>query len=278
MENILLLQEHAYHLSKIINQLNEIQSADTTKWSLASDWLDLGSSIRSISIVTEGYDNTIMYCGPAIEYENEKSKTLEQFTKALSIFNFFWGALETIAKIINPPKLPKTLKKKRTIIDDCVYFLKNNYPIITSPEKYNELLDSLIEIITKDPQHSNVNFDKIFDIKYLDNTGKALALIRIIRNDFAHGTHAFPEPDDWSWNNHFKSSDYTKKINTSSRLILLTIQMLLISYFKDESIEIVKWGTNDTYVDLIEQLYGLHSITPSKCNFGLFYQCKPNSK
>jgi len=119
MEKILLLQEHAYHISKIINQLNETQNNSVYKWSLASDWLHLGSAIKSISIVTEAYDDTIMFCGPTIEYEKEKSKTLEQFAKELSIFTFFWGALETIAKIINPPKVPNIVKKKRTVIDDC---------------------------------------------------------------------------------------------------------------------------------------------------------------
>ena len=135
MNELFHLQEHAYHLCKVTNQLGNPQNDN---WSLASDWLHLGSSIESINVITESYDDNIMYCGPSIEYENAKSKVLEKFTKELSVFNFFWGAFETIVKIIDPPKVPNNLKKRRNSIDDCVFFLKNEYPIIKSPKKYNE--------------------------------------------------------------------------------------------------------------------------------------------
>jgi len=113
--------------------------------------------------------------------------------------------------------------------------------------------------------------NKLFDDSYLDNTGKALAMIRIIRNDFAHGSYSFPEPDDWSSSKCLKSSSHVKKVNISSRLILLTIQMLLISFFKDERFSVLKWGTSDSYVDIIEELYTVHLIDEEYCNFGLFY-------
>lgn len=267
MNKLLELQEHAYNLSKTINQLGNSQN---DAWLLASDWLHLGSSIDSIQVITESYDDTIMFCGPAIEYENEKSKVLEKFTRELTIFNFFWGALETILKIIDPPKVPNELKKRRNIIDDCVYFLKENYPIINLPESYCRTLRILKRIVSKDQQYKDLNINQLLNNSYSDYSGQALLIIRLIRNDFAHGSYSFPEPDDWSYNN-FTASDSIKKINLSSRLILITIQMCLISLFKERDIDIVEWRTGN-YVNLIEKVYTLHLKNSSKINFGLFYK------
>lgn len=271
METLLSLQEHAYQLSKVIAQFSEQKNASETKWYLASEWLHLGSSINAVNIVTEQFDDSIMFCGPAIEYENQKSKTLEKVVRELSIFNFLWGAFEAIGKTINPPKVPNTLKKRRSLSDDCLFFLKNNYPFIPAPNAYNDFLQQLENLLEKDPQYVHVQFDKMIDDSYCDNAGKGLALIRMIRNDFAHGAHSFPEPDDWSWNNEFTSSDYIKKIHVSSRLLLLTIQMLLISFFKDKPFYLLEWGTSEEYVNVIDKLFNLHLIAASPTNFGLFY-------
>jgi len=268
VDKLFQLQEHAYHLYKVTNQLSKLQNDN---WSLASDWLNLGSSIESINIITESYDESIMFCGPSIEYENAKSKVLEKFTKELSVFNFFWGAFETIIKIINPPKVPNNLKKRRNTIDDCILFLKNDYPIIKFPATYNELLTDLKKLILKDPQHQDININKVFNNLYSDNSGQALLLIRIIRNDFAHGTHSLPEPDDWSYADKFTVTDSIKKINLSSRLVLITIQMCLISLFKDQKVEVLEWNTGE-YTNLIKKLYTLHLENASKINFGLFYK------
>lgn len=271
MDTLLSLQEHAYQLSKVIVQFSEQKNATETKWSVASEWLHLGSSIRAINVVTEQFDNSIAFCGPSIEYENQKSKTLEKIVRDLSVFNFFWGAFETIGKNINPPKVPNELKKRRNLVDDCLLFLKNNYPLIPTPDAYSDLLQQLQNLLEKDPQYAHIQLDKMIDNAYCDNAGKGLALIRLIRNDFAHGSNSFPEPDDWAWDNEFTSSDYIQKIYVSSRLLLLTIQMLLIAFLKDEPFSILEFGTSEEYVNVIEKLYHLHLITCSSVNFGLFY-------
>lgn len=268
---LLSLQLHAYQLSKVINQFSEQDNGLETTWYLAAEWLHLASSIRSVNVVTEQFDDSIMYCGPAIEYEEQKSKTLEKIVREVSIFNFLWNAFETVGKNINPPKIPNTLKKRRSLIDDCLFFLKNNYPLIPAPDVYNELLQQLENFLEKDPQYAHVQFEKILDDSYCDNSGKGLALIRMIRNDFAHGSHSFPDPNDWSWNNEFTTSDYIKKIHVSSRLLLLTIQMLLISFFKDKPFSILEWGTSEEYVNVIEKIYQVHLTTNEPVNFGLFY-------
>lgn len=272
METLISLQLHAYQLSKVVAQFSEQKNSSECTWFLAAEWLHLASSIQSVKVVTEQFDDTLMYCGPAIEYENQKSKTLEKIVKELSIFNFLWGAFETIGKNINPPKVPNTLKKRRNLIDDCLFFLKNNYPLIPAPDAYNDLLQQLEVILEKDPQYTHLQFDCMIDESYCDNAGKGLALIRLIRNDFAHGSHSFPEPDDWAWGNEFNTNDYMNKIHVSSRLLLLTIQMLLISFFKDEPFSVVEWDSlEEEYVNVIEKLYHLHIITYSSVSFGLFY-------
>ncbi len=267
-KNLLSISEHAYRLSKIIIQLD----SNNKNWILASEWLHLSSSINNIEIITESFDDSIMYCEPSINYENERSRTLEKFVLELSVFNFIWGSFETMCKIINPKKVPNTIKRRRSVIDDILFFLKNNFPLISTPPVYTSLLKELETIIKEDPDFKDIDFNILHNHELYDNSGKALAIIRLIRNDFAHGSLGLPEPEDWNYNS-FSEKNYLKKIQLSSRLLLLTQQMILISYYKDNTFDVLNINTSNEYINIIELLYKLHiNISSFKVDFGLFYK------
>lgn len=264
MKTLLCLENHCYRLSKTLLELSD-HSNPGCPWVSSHDWLHLASSIQSINVVTEQFNEGIMYCGPSIERENAYSKTLEPFVKCLTIFNFIWNGLEVISKIIDPPKIPNTLKKRRNGIDDLVFFLKNNYTRDTPLEQYNELLNELIKILNKDSD-SNIDFRHIDESKYLSNAGKALAIIKLIRNNFAHGSTSLPEPDEYTGaifgdrNTIFTETDYLRKVCISSRLLLLSIQMILISHYKDNSFEVLNHANfhEEEYQDLLKMLFSIH--------------------
>ena len=104
---LLSIRKHADEFSKILSQL----SSQDTQWTLASEWIELASSIKNIDVVTQSFDDTLHYCETALYYENKRSETLQKFVYDISIFNFIWNGLEVISKIINPPKIPNNLKK-----------------------------------------------------------------------------------------------------------------------------------------------------------------------
>jgi len=181
---LLSIHEHADNFSKVLSQL----SHKDDKWMLASEWIELAASIKNVEILTASFDDTLHYCETALYYENERSKTLQKFVYEISIFNFIWNGLEVISKIINPSKIPNDLKKRRNIIDDIIFFLKNNFPYIPELPEYTNLFTELENIIKKDPTHKNINFNTLYNQKICDNSGKSLALIKLIRNDFVHMT------------------------------------------------------------------------------------------
>jgi len=264
MKKLLCLEKHCYFLSKILIELSNHNNPNC-QWTSAHNWLHLASSIQSINIVTEQFNENIMYCGTAIERENAYSKTLEPFVKCLTIFNFIWNGLEVISKIIDPPKIPNTLKKRRNTIDDLIFFLKNNYTEDILPQHYNELLNKLTQLLNKDPS-SNINFKHIDESQHMNHTGKALAIIKLIRNDFAHGSTSLPEPDEYTgaiFRDHkdiFTETDYLRKVCISTRLLLLSIQMILISKYKENSFEILNHANTheEDYQDLLKMLFSIH--------------------
>ncbi len=264
---LLSINEHADKFSKVLSQL----SNQNSQWLLASKWVELAASINSVNVVTASFDDTLYYCETALHYENERSNTLQKFVYEISMFNFIWNGLEVITKIINPPKIPNNLKKRRNIIDDAIFFLKNNFPYIPELPKYTCLFKELEKIIQKDSIYQDVNFKELYNKKICDNSGKALSLIRLIRNDFAHGSSSLPIPQDWNLGSSISEKEAIKKIRLSSHLLLLTQQMLLISFYKDESFFVhIDMAHSDETADIINILYSLHIVFDHN-NLGLFY-------
>ena len=75
---------------------------------------------------------------------------------------------------------------------------------------------------------------------FLSLSGLGLHIIRMIRNDFAHGSSEMPRPEDWSSGD--KNETLTPReeihlsiIDTCSRLLLLTQQMIMWASMKNEN-------------------------------------------
>lgn len=264
---LLSINEHADRFSKVLSQL----SLQNSQWILASEWIELTASIKNIDVITASFDDISHYCGTALHYEDKRSETLQKFVYEISIFNFIWNGLEVISRIINPPKIPNNLKKRRNIIDDIIFFLKNNFPYIPELPQYTCLFKELEKIIQKDSTYQHVNFKELYNKKTSDNSGKALSLIKLIRNDFAHGSSSLPIPQDWNMGSSISEKDAIKKIRLSSRLLLLTQQMILIAYFHPKPFAIYKnlFHSEDT-IDIIQSLFSLHVKKDSCLNLGLF--------
>ncbi len=72
---------------------------------------------------------------------------------------------------------------------------------------------------------------------FLGISGLGLHLIRLIRNDFAHGSACIPLPEEWGPGDEKEILTAQERLHldlmdTSSRLLLLTQQMLLMIFLK----------------------------------------------
>jgi hypothetical protein len=267
------ISKHAYSLLLVLTQTSPKNSDKNLTWERSIEWLNLGLSIQATNVITGYHDDTLLYCGSAMEYEIKKSEILSEIVTDISIFNFLWGSFESLCKSINLEKVPNSIKKRRNFVDDTLFYLKQDYPLIPLPHQYIEQLKELESIVSKSPESKSINFKNLYNSKLLNNTGKALTLIRLIRNDFAHGSYTLPMHDDWNIFGNYKISDHIQKIRLSSSLLLITIQMILITYFKDNQFAVlldpIKSG--DDYINIIDKLFSLHSNEKNSLN-SLFFK------
>lgn len=101
--------------------------------------------------------------------------------------------------------------------------------------------------------------ESLFQIKECNSEhGIGLSVVYEIRNEFAHGSFLFPEPPDWGIEKKALEVDI---FSVASRIVLLSIQMILIAKYKNDVSEIQAetFGIGDEiYVKTIDYLRLLH--------------------
>lgn len=236
MSGLIDLHEHCFLLSGLIAEMYQIlpnaPRADNCSWLSAGDWLKIAAGVEKVEINTSRFDETVVWCGSAWEYESKRSTLLTQVATRLTTFNFIWGAFETVIKIINPPPVPSSIKKRAYAIDNAIFYLKNEYDSSPRIPLYDDTLAQLRLVLHSHSQYQSLDNEFKID-SFRSIPGLGAHIVRIIRNDFAHGSATFPEPDDWGSTDILDSElRHFALIEISSRLILLTIQMMLLAHLK----------------------------------------------
>lgn len=136
MKNIQLidLQTHCFRLGELLNKL------DPYYFLSAIDWLTIASGVESVKIKTAKHDQTVLYCRGAFEYEEKRSELLSYLTTKLTIFNFVWNSFESVTKVFLD-------RKRESIVNQAIRFLKRNYGSEPSLAFYNDHLCSLSKYI-----------------------------------------------------------------------------------------------------------------------------------
>lgn len=233
---LLGLREHLARLSILIGNpdyYTQIPTVSQNKWrgswSLAADWLYISASTDSVEVNTLEYDHSIMWCGRAAEYENLRSDVLSLLTTSLIRFTFVWGSLETLINLLNLPRVPKNIKSGHSKIDDAIYYLKEEFEPAPRLMFYDAVLANFRERL------SQSNFDSYhseFKLKpYMGITGVGLHVVRKVRNEFAHGAMSMPWPTPGNSVDSMELNN-VRTIETATRLIALSIQMLQLAYLK----------------------------------------------
>ena len=261
----LKLQRHCWRLATLLQELWQHDPVTVTnkdgvtfEYSDAAEWLDLASSVEKVDILTGSFDDSVMYCGTAMEYEDARSYCLSLFVGQLTIFTFVWGAFEIVGNIIQPPAIPPQFRKhgENSLVDRLIYLLQTISPL----PGYVEALDRLNRAVDQIPEyrkHRRLEPHPAF----FGPSGVGIDFVRRVRNQFAHGAARFPQPDDWGEDRRVKPSPDQVVIAFCTPITLLTIQMLLEVYFGTTQFDVR--GADGDDEDVHEVIRTLHIDEPS---------------
>lgn len=250
MENILDVDEHAWKLDCILRTL-DISDIDE-RWSHICTWLQMASSLEYVDLVTEKFDSSLVFCSSARHFENERTIMLSKLAKEIATFNFIWGAFESLVEELEPFIKGCNIEKYGKVSTAC-YIIRNK-PTLSLFPGYKETLNKLqliYESLFQTVQHSQQKRKQ--KISKMPQNEQAINIVYIIRNNFAHGSYSLPyHPDDYE---SFQFED-TDLIRVSSTIVLLTMQMMLCSYFSDQNIEL----SNLFLFDELDDIDSIHLI------------------
>ena len=197
----------------------------------AIDWLNLCSSLNTVEIEPNKFDEGLLYCGAAWQYEVDRSKLHSLVTTELVRFHFAWGALEHMLPAFFD--LSKGVKGK---INKLCEHLKNQQLEQVMPDFYEEEYERLISLLLESDEYSDglyalgINRTNSFPSSpYINASGVGIFVVYKIRNRFAHGAMRFPEPEEYSG----EQPHNLEIIAISTRIVLMTILLLLIGDLKN---------------------------------------------
>ena len=227
------IQVHCFRLSELLIELGPYALKSTI------DWLTIASGVESVQVRTAKYDQSVVYCRGAFEYEEKRSELLSHLTTKLTTFNFVWNSFESVVKAFGFPPLPKHLKKGTgRIVDRTIWFLKRNYGSEPSLAFYHDHLCNLYKYIQYNEYYNE--YEKEFKFQnFVDLPGLGLHIVRKIRNDLAHGSAVMPQPDDWGEKSaKLLPSEHRHLylIDTCTRILLFTIQMFLLAQAREKKV------------------------------------------
>lgn len=173
------LREHCFRLRTLLSEL------DYTRYSLAIDWLQIASGVRQVEMFTAEFDDSIMMCGAAFDYESKRSKPLSELTTRLTIFNFVWGSFESVTRGNNYPPLSRALRKEGypdSTVNRAIWFLKSSYRPTLQLAFYVQEVERLYKLMENHQNHHRY-LDGLTEFKLTDHNGLGLHLVRKLRND-----------------------------------------------------------------------------------------------
>jgi hypothetical protein len=207
----------------------------TFEWSDAAEWLDLAAGVQRVDVLTGAFDESLMYCETALDFENARSECLSMLVGQLTMFTFVWGAFETVGNMIEPPSIPPALRKhgENSLVDRLICFIRSTKPL----PAYSRTFDCLNKIIGRAPHYQR--FQRTPPLPaFIGSAGAGIDFVRRIRNQFAHGAAFFPQPNDWGEEAETKPSVDQSIIAHCTLITLFTMQMLLKEHFSGKSFEV----------------------------------------
>lgn len=218
------LADLGQHAKAISEYMTAIQIEN---WGNLAQWFHIANGIKQLNYDGIRYDSSFYMCQPAYEYEVEKQSLYQRLVTEITLFSYLYSGLEGIISTLDLPKCPNQNGK----INAASFYLKSSFTALSNPIlNYSETV-KLCEIMYR---HS---FDSEYSIfselqQCVSLQGFGLKLLYRMRNKIMHGDFFFPEPLEHS---------QPEIVNLCSRLVLMTVQMLVLAYrrgYYDECLQI----------------------------------------
>ena len=202
------------------------EAKEREKWNDVCDWLLVAASVESVELSTAKHQNYHGFCSSADEFDDAREDLLKRFIEEYSVFNLIWSALESSLTDMHLTKHPD--KSKRGKIRDACSWLHhcfiNRYPVkglVDEVAAFRLAAQQCLGFETVERRFSEVS--------EIGHAGIGLYTVYELRNKFAHGSLAFPMPDE----NNRPVSSHESMVKHASRIVLLELQMLFLAYFCD---------------------------------------------
>jgi hypothetical protein len=241
-KELVSVSEHCWLVSKLLEELwiddptAVTSDPDPLDFSDASRWLQMAAGTVSVRVDTARFDDSIVYCGLAADFEDARSDLFSRLATEITKFLFAWGALETTVKIVNPPSIPPGERSNGAngTLDRALFLLRSYLPRPEHLVAFRQLASE----IQKSESFSQ-SLMRNSRASHIGPGGEGLDLVRRLRNKFAHGDLNMPIPNNdrqgqWSGKVSFDPS----VVETSSRIVLFFIQMLLETHYRGRELDV----------------------------------------
>lgn len=208
-------------------------------------WLNLAAGIISVDFETVRFDDSIGMCGTAYDYAEEESSFNKKVVTELTRFSFVWSALESLIEIVQNDKSKNKKDEYKFLYKGRSYSGKINYICFYLFEEfeglghilyYNQLLDHFLYLLSSNSLYKELLDD--YQMKgFYGKSGIGISIVYKIRNRFAHGSLKISNFEDV----YEGSASDEELIRVSTRIVLLTIQMITISYLKGKGTQYNYW-------------------------------------
>lgn len=184
-------------------------------------WFHISWSIDEVIYDGINYDAGFMMCEPAREYEIENQKLYERLIAEITLFTYLYSGFESYISDLDLTRCPNNNGK----INAATFFISENL------NENNFFIAFYSDILTLTAEMYNSIFVDRFDPLSNENKnccnlyGQGIRLLYKVRNKLMHGDFFFPEPLDFGTTLPF----HPELINLSSRLLLMSMQILIIS-------------------------------------------------
>jgi len=241
------LDEHCHMLGDLLHSsAAKHGKQQDQEWVHASKWLGLGSDVRRVEIVTSYFDDAPMCCDSVLELEKARSEVTSDFYTELTRFLFAWSAFETVVGIVQPPGWNKHGKVRAS-----GQFQKEKF----EPESlmhYWCAIEGMRRRARFQPSAMQIEEPQLTPSGSYEISGVGLRLVYGLRNSFSHGSAGFPEPEDWGG----KPNIEMQVIRGSTRIVLYTIQMMLIAYLNGSRASVqCRFDGDDSEPQTVRDLY-----------------------
>lgn len=197
------------------------------EWPHQFDWLNVASGIVKVDFDVIRYDKDFGYCGSADDWHGAREESLQEYITELTRFTYVWCALESLIDDIKTPPAP--VKGK---INKICQYMKDNLKADYIITPYEQLLSNLNNILISSDVYEPEILERFKGADCVSTHGTGLYVIYKLRNLFVHGAIGFPLPDE----DNKPTSKYPDVVSISSRIILLSLQMIWLAHYKNSDL------------------------------------------